>query len=136
MENKALMKAGEYFVGDVSRVLQIKTLRNLFFDLYHYGRIENPGLTMIEESRDFDDNNVIWKDYWVVNAPYKSGTFYDNKNNSYGFDLGVFGCIQKEWVNEISSQNLEVISFKKDFEVYTHENKIFIDDLILSTDPN
>jgi hypothetical protein len=138
MYNKTNLKAGTYFIGDLSKVLDLEDLKDIFTELYHNGKLINTGLRKINKSSCMVlKNNLekeMWENFWVVNAPYKSGTLYDKLNNGYGFDFGIFGCIETKHIFDFYHEKYinEVQVFNKDFVVYSTDTNIVIGDIILN----
>lgn len=126
-----IFKPGTYFVGDLGFVLGLDDLRMLFSEINKHNGIENGcGLRNIVET-DFIGSKP--EKYWVANTPTRSGTFYDQYGKTWGFDWGVFGCIEFKWIVTKANYDENKVIFNEPFNCVVDKDVIKIGHLIFST---
>lgn len=133
------LKPGNYYVGDPAFVLHTDDLRALFIDLFK--NQTNPGCLPqgykeLVVSRRYDViHGFVCDRYWLAFTPHKQGTLYDQLNNGWGYDWGVFGCVPYEWIEKKDAYTTHKIHFAAEFECSFTEDSITIGHLHFTFNP-
>lgn len=132
MNDRIVMPAGKYYVGDLCYVMhgEWDECCGLFFD-GHIGHGVNEGLFTLKDGRKFASFNTQWGD----------GTYYDEARRAYCVDAGLIGCIladsidyfsELEW-GENDTSGGQVIDFAHDFEVRKENGVLYFGDVRIDT---
>lgn len=121
---------GEYYVGDLVRVLPSDALRMLMSEILKYGGLKN--LASIKE--------LVYENeadhYWITKTPHTIGSFYDQNNKGWGFDWGMFGCMSFKWVNACGCHDQNKVYFKDQFDCEATDDLVRIGHLTFTLNPN
>lgn len=122
-------QSGDYFVGDLVRVLPPDALRMLMLEIIKYGGLKN--LSSVKE--------LIFKNklgyYWIAKTPHITGSFYDQYNKAWGFDWGMFGVMPFDFVCTDSCYTENKVKFEKPFDFEATNDLIRIEHLIFTLNP-
>jgi hypothetical protein len=124
---------GNYYVGDVGCVLLPDDLRGLFAEVMHGGI--KPGVKPLIVSMRYENNDWVTDPYWVAVLPTKRGTLYDENNDGWGFDWGVFGVVPCKWIQEKEKFLKNQVEFSKPFTCLFTEDIITIGHLHFTFNP-
>ena len=125
-----VMKAGDYYIGDLCYVLhnEWQDVCNLLFE----GRDDhgvNEGTFNLPDGRAFA----------LFSTAYGDGTYPDNDYNMYPVDAGSIGCIHIDGIDASNPENDislgRVHSFDNDFEVSSDGRVLTFGHVSIDTDP-
>ena len=107
--------AGVYYVGDPVFVMDADDLRMLFQEALTPQGIQGGGKPLIKSVVNHVEGRRKNVSYWVAKTPSVSGTLYDQNGQAWGFDWGVFGCMDYEWSSHQGSYTLNRVEFPEPF---------------------
>ena len=125
-----VMKAGDYYVGDLCYVLHAEWPE--VCELLFAGRDDggcNEGIFNLKDGRTFA----------IFNTAFGDGVYQDNFGAEYMVDAGSIGCIKVSDIDRDNTDNFltggQIVGFDNDFEVDTDGALLTFGHIRIDTDP-
>ena len=120
-----MMKAGEYYVGDICYVLH--EVWDEVCNLIIEDKECLEGEFVLGDGRKFACYNTYWGD----------GEYKDQQGRRYLVDAGIIGCILKSDVNlDVRGNDFNggnIITFHNDFNTYNNNGRIVVGNVVVNT---
>ncbi len=125
---------GIYYIGDPIFIFEDDDLRTLFKEIISPQGLQSGKKDFIA-SRQIGINFDFFYTYFVAKLPCSSGTLFDQNNNPFGFEWGVFGCVPWEWIKNKGSYESNKLEFTEPFECLSTEDSVTIGHLHFTLNP-
>lgn len=134
MENKLTFEPGAYYIGDPGFIFEDDDLRSLFKEILSPQGLQSGKKDFIA-SRQICVDGDKFHPYFVSKLPHCAGTLFDQNNNAFGFEWGVFGCVPWEWIQHKGVYESNKVEFTDPFDCSCTEDSVTIGHLHFTLNP-
>ena len=125
---------GTYYVGDPCFIFEANDLRAIFSEILSPSNLQS-GQKNLLASVKYGFDCEYYDSYFVAKMPGKSGTLYDEHNNGWGFEFGMFGCVPWEWIESKGGYENHKVTFTEPFDCSCTEDSVTIGHLHFTLNP-
>ena len=119
MVNVTILPAGNYVIGDLC-------YQDDWDDIISSVKSFNEASGKTEDGRDF----------WFASTKWGDGVYRDQYNQEYFVDAGIIGCIRVDDNYRARGNMGRNFVMEQRFECYSENGKIFINGVVIDTDPS
>lgn len=120
-----MFEPGTYYIGDPGFIFSDDDLRSLFKEIITPQGLQS-GVKDFIASRQVSMTGDVFYPYFVAKLPHYEGTLFDQNNNAFGFEWGVFGCVPWEWISNKQSYESNKVEFTEPFDCSCTEDTVTI----------